>query len=319
MDIFRVFPPLGSVHPASALGFLPNVAKGTEEWVYHQDQVTRYTHWRLGWVDLDSLDLHTPRGSEHGLLVVHPISRTVLGGWGPVRTAQARGQTRVAGYIGADLNPGWLPHSQEEKINQQAFSALSRLWWALDHEIQRAQKVAAQWKHQGLFMGDGIAIPEAKILKTLVEGTPGVDPNAMDASGRTLLMSVLEACWYGDSNLIDTAALLIQKGAVLERRSKIFLSMPGEIQTPLEMLVALLASSLHRGSMVAPLAEAIMEARIGWEKQEVQQLFEGFVKGLDSSQQEVPLCVNRLRTHCRSLLLNQRLPDPAARLPKLRF
>lgn len=320
MNLFRVHPPLGSAHPASELAYLPNVRQGSEEWLYHLDQVARYTHWRHDWLDLASLDLARPRGSEHGLLVVHPITRTVLGGWAHVHQALAAGQTRLPGYLGEGPSPRWVPQSEQEKHNREAFLRIDSLHSAF-LKTSAGKADAISWK-AGEVSHSSNALPQAEALRDFLRSSENVDPNAVGASGRTLLVGLLEACWYGGPALVETTAEVLCRGALPLRASNSHIPTLGAIRTPLQVAVNLLARSIRQKkyqAILEPLTEQLLSTEQVWLPPGSQALLGDLFKDLREDQELSP-SLGKLRLLWRAALLDQALPGAApSPTRKLRF
>lgn len=311
MHLFRVLPPLGSVHPTSELAYLPNVTRGSEAWLYHLDQVARFTHWRHSWIDLDSLDLAAPRGSEHGLLVVHPITRTVLGGWDHVHQALAAGRTRIPGYLGEGPSNHWIPQSEQEKLNREAFLRVEALKTAF-LKTGPGKAAAIQWK-AGKVSRLSSPLPEGEDLWEFLKSSEGVDPNAVGASGRTLLVGVLEACWYGGPAVVLSAAELLRRGALPLRASNSHLPTPGEVRFPLQVAVSLLACAMEQKkyqALLTPLVDQLLSDDQPWAPSRSQALLGDLFKSLPEDQELSP-SMDRLRRVWRAALLEQGLPKAA--------
>ncbi len=214
---FSVLPPLGSTHDASALLALPNVALGSQALLYHQDQVQRFCRWHYQWVDLKDLDLDSPQGSEHGLVTVNGINRTVTAGWDHIRQARAKGLSRVAAFVGQWPNPAWSPQSLQEQHNQHAFGLLGarkapvkKKRSAIDDYLAAAQKILSS---SGPNQRNVVEEENQQCTFVSWFSDHGVDPNAADKNGVTLLSHALV------SGNLRLALFLLEQGALPHRLS----------------------------------------------------------------------------------------------------
>ncbi len=110
--------------PLSGIGLPPSHPE--EERLYHQDQINRCARWVPRSVRLDELDLFAPTGSDHGPILVLPVSNVPVSGWGLIREAQARGDEAVSVFAGQGLRAGWEPRSAAEQFNAQLFSLVKK-------------------------------------------------------------------------------------------------------------------------------------------------------------------------------------------------
>lgn len=223
MNLAFVIPPLNSVHPAKALAFLPNVSPGSEEFLYHLDQVTRYQDWRHQWIDLSSVDMVNPTGSDHGPVLVERWTRTVVSGWGVVKKAQQQGNSRVAGYVGENLalemKSIWNPKSQGERENSQAFQLLEDCWQCQQQFKERRGCGVSAKEYEKHFR------EAAMKVNSFVAQTPSLNPNAVGPHGQTLLGSICQFLkterLVGTRGFSHSVGLLVQRGGLLSRSSRV--------------------------------------------------------------------------------------------------
>ena len=280
----------------------------------------RYTDWRLEWVDLSSLDLNSPRGSEHGLLVVDPFTRAVLGGWDHIHQAQSRGASRLAAYVGVNPSRRWLPQSHQEQVNREAFLAVQALREAFGKSYE-GKRAVVQWKTGSLSLSNESYLPQAEALRKTIEASTGVDPNAVGASGRTLLASLLESSWFGGPEVVAAATLVLKRGGLLLRSSQTFLPTPGAVRTPLDVAMDLLGSAIRQDEhqqMLEPLSRGLVASAMSWGEDPGVSALEALFADL-SPEQTLPVSLDHLRTLWRSAVLNQHLPQPAVAKGRARF
>lgn len=247
MNLAFVIPPLNSVHPAKALAFLPNVPPGSEEFLYHLDQVTRYQDWRHQWIDLSTLDMEKPTGSNHGPVLVERWTRTVVSGWDVVKKAQQQGNPQVAGYVGETLALNvkslWDPKSVSERTNFQAFQFLEDCWGHWQRFKKQKDSTAAR-VYQERFVEDSLR------LNSFVAQTPSLNPNAVGPYGQTLLGGLCqflktERC-LENRGFSNSVGLLVQRGGLLSRSCRVFRA--EQAQTGWEAILAAFEEELsNRG------------------------------------------------------------------------
>lgn len=280
MNLAFVIPPLNSVHPAQALAFLPNVSPDSEEFLYHLDQVTRYQDWRHQWIDLSSLDMANPTGSDHGPVLVERWTRTVVSGWDVVRKAQQQGNPRVAGYVGETLALNvkclWDPKSKSERSNFQAFQLLENCW---DH-----------WKRFEKQIGNGPAgrvyekrFEEASLsLNNFVVQNPSLNPNAVGPYGQTLVGGMCQLLkterYLRNRGFSNSVALLVQQGGLLSRSSRVFKA--DQVQTGWDAILSAFEEELsHPGRCDVPkgLAKVLLQQQEGGTSASTRQEFSHFL------------------------------------------
>lgn len=171
-------------------------ASSEQEVLFHRDQLGRYNHWRPEVWALKDLDLAAPKGSDLGPVLVLPASRVPVSGWATLRQALETGQDTVEVEVGNRLNLKWYPFSRQERRNAKLLEFV---------KSYRARSLGAG---------------ESQFLSKLKEWLedPGIDVNAVDAKGRSVLDYV--AGLYpstGSRAAAQAIAWVIEAGALPNR------------------------------------------------------------------------------------------------------
>ena len=283
MNLAFVIPPLNSVHPAKALAFLPNVPPGSEEFLYHLDQVNRYQDWRHQWIDLSSVDMTQPTGSNHGPVLVERWTRTVVSGWDVVKKAQQQGNPQVAGYVGEtlalNLKSLWNPQSVSERTNFQAF----RLLEDCGDQWQRVKKQQGRGPASRIYAA---RFEEASLaINRFIAQTPSLNPNGVGPYGQTLLGGLCQFLkterHLENRGFSHSVGLLVQRGGLLSRSSRVFRA--DQVQTGWDALLSAFQEELSgRGRCDFPkgLAKVLLRQQEEGTSATTRQEFSQFLTNL---------------------------------------
>lgn len=180
---------------------------GSEEALYCQDQVRRFTTWRVALLSADSLDLTGPQGPDNGPVLVLPGMNVPVAGWNRLRSHLGRSLgSPVKALVGSAINQNysslspfdsWYPKSRQEFNNQKAFEHLGEL-----HNARESN-------------GD-----HARAASRFFEDNETWSVNAIDGVGRTLMFQAVDALVSGDNvRAEDALTVMVERGGNINRPS----------------------------------------------------------------------------------------------------